>query len=148
MASDFSHPPGVAAPFKRCIQESFYNFNGYIFRNKTDRQGQNIGVIMLSGEGSKLGQPTEGSPYALVLIGRHGHPVAAAAHDDAQVSLASADRFCCRVHKIGVIHRVAAIRPEVYNLYTTVLQQLDHTSFVREARVVTADSYGLLIVRH
>ena len=129
----------MSPAFKRCLQERLDDGQRLCLCNEPHRQGQHIGIVVLSGQGSQFFSPTQSGPDALMFIGRHGYAVAAAAHNDPQIGISSLYAERHRMYKIGVINRILGMGAKIQHFHSERLQQQNDGSFVGKAGVIATD---------
>jgi hypothetical protein len=138
---DFINPTLVSPPLECCLQEHFYHGLGRNFLHESGRYGDDVGIVMLSGQGCKLLCPTQRTAHTLVLVGGDGYPVATAANQDPPICMATLHRLGYQVRYIGVIHRVCGMGAEILHHVPLLLEQGNQTDFVVKPGVVRSDGY-------
>ena len=68
---DFLHTLRMAAPFKRSVEEGVHNLERHVGGNETGREGDDIGIVVLTGKGGEFIVPTERTANIGVFVGGH-----------------------------------------------------------------------------
>ena len=141
-AGDFPHPAGMSSALEPSVEESAHHGECHALAHKAGRDGEHIGLVVLSGEGGELCFPAQCRPDALVLVGGHGHPVSASANDDAQLGLPRFDGLGSGMDEVGIVHRIQRIGAKIEHFDAPLFQQTDDGVFIWKTCVVAADGYG------
>lgn len=99
--------------FKGGLDKYIDHFFGDRFRNKACRNAEDIGIIMLAGQGGYFIVPAKGRPDISMFIGSHGHTVSTAAEQYTKSEIAVGDSFSHRMCKIWIIYRVDGLGTEI-----------------------------------
>lgn len=139
LTRDLIHPVLVPAAFKGRIQERVYHFDCLVDGGKAGRYTDDVGIVVLARQRRNFFGPAECGAYFLVLIGGHGHTVAASADDDAEIYRAVLNIGSYGVYEVGVIYAVKGIGAVVDHLIAFILKVFNDGLFVVGACVVVAD---------
>lgn len=107
---------------------------------KTFSEGENVGVVVRSGEASRLLAPAETAADAWNTVGNHGFAVPRSAEDDAAVIFAACQGFRERANEERVVDRLGRVGAEVGDLVSPPAQLVDQELLGAESRVIGSES--------
>lgn len=113
---DFIDTTLVATAFEVGVEVCLHDLKGEVLRDEAGGKGEDVGIVVLTGQASQLGLPTQGGTDALVLVEGHGDTVAGAADGDAAAATATFHRFGAWVGIVGIVARGFGIGAEVLKL--------------------------------
>ena len=113
-----SRPPwgegaAVASALEGGVEEGVDDDVGFPLGYETGREHEDVGVVVLLGQGGDLGLPAEGGAYALMLVEGHRDSVAGAAHGDAERAVALLYRNGAWMRVVGIIARLRGVSAEI-----------------------------------
>jgi len=131
----------VSAAFKFRRQENSNHGLCQNFGNEAGRQGNDIGIIVLTGEHGYFFRPAQGASDALVFVGRHGYSISCAAQQYAAVGLLGGDGFCHGMCKVRIINGFCGIGTKIEYHMPLCLQHRYDAVFKRKSGMIAANCY-------
>jgi hypothetical protein len=110
---DFADALHVAVAVEGCRKKYFHDAQGEREREEALADGEDVGVIVLSGEARGFFVPAEGAANAAEAVGDHGFAVAGAAENDGALKFAARHGLGRGADEVGIIDALGVRRAEV-----------------------------------
>lgn len=114
------------------------NLLGLILRYESGREGNEISIVVTTGQISDLWQPAKGVTYALVLVQGHAYAIATTAHSDTECAFTLLDSDSRRMCEISVVARFRAIGAEIHRLISLGFHVLNHVLLQLKTSMIAA----------
>ena len=108
------YPSLMSPAFKPGGEESVNHRQCLIFRNKSCRKRNHVGIVVSAGEYGYFFAPAKCSPDTLMFVQHHTDAVAGAANGDTVVKFTFFDSCSHRVSIIGVIAAFRAVAAKIF----------------------------------
>src|SRR5690606_3394943 len=138
----FVHAVGVPATFKIGSKEFVNDGFCQLYVDESGGDTYDIGVVVLTGEGSQRFLPADCSSDTLVFVGGNSYAIGTAAYQYAAVKIPTFYRLRHRVCEIGVIHRISGVGAKIFDGIACTFQEVHQFGFIGKTRVVSADGDG------
>lgn len=125
----------------KCSQQPFADHHHrHPTRNKSCREHENIGIVVLFDKVSKLDIPGKSGADTLVMVKSDGHAVACATDGYAFIYLTFRDRLGKLMCIIRIVTTLRAISAIVDNIIAMIKQVTHYYAFILDTSVVATDS--------
>lgn len=131
----------MAAAFEGSFDVLLQDLEGEVFGDEAGREGEDVGVVVLTCEMCYLDIPAEGATDVGVLIDSHLDAIAASADDDTATVGAVVDDGADLMGEVGIIATVGGVGAEVFRFETHLDETGHHFLFQVVTCMVAGDRY-------
>ena len=138
---DFLYSALVAASFEGGFDVFFEDLEGEVFGDEAGGKGEDVGVVVLTGEMGNLDIPAEGATYVGILINGHLDTISTSADDDAATIGAVVDDGADLMGKVGIITTVGGVGAKIFRFESHLGETSHHLLFQVVTCMVAGDRY-------
>ena len=131
----------MAATFERSVQEDINHLQSQLGRNKTCRQRNDVGIVVLASQLCNLLVPAKRAAHIGVFVYSHLHSVARATNDDTPLEFAFVDNRTHLMGKVWIINAIGRIGAKILSINIFWSQKFFDFLFQSIAGVVGGNRY-------